>query len=313
MDSMLLWDILNQCRNIGIKQVVFSGGEPMLHPDFLNAVDRTTWDGVKIRILSNLTELNDTIIEKLKINKAHIKEIQTSLYSVDPVIHDKVTNVPGSCELTKQGIKKLTEQNIPVFITCPITTINKNSYPDVLAFAKRLGLRSGPNNMITAQSDGSGKNLQYRLDINDAVQVIQDILDNDNAYDDKRFFPGYHNLDDALPCVQNICKNSIFVNVRGEIIPQPGWNKVLGDITKKTLLDIWQNSPDVINMRKINLNDFPKCITCPDIHFCVMSLEGNANENPQGDPFVIPDYLCAYARYARILVHSYHMAKEVIV
>jgi MoaA/NifB/PqqE/SkfB family radical SAM enzyme len=311
MDSMLLWSILDQCRNIGIKRIVFSGGEPMLHPDFLNAVSRAAWDGVNIKILSNLTELTDTIITKLKESKVSI-EIQTSLYSVDPIIHDKVTAVPGSCELTKQGIEKLTERNIPVVISCPITTRNKKSYPGVLAFAKQFGLWSLPNNMITGQSDGSGNNLLYRLNVNDAVKVIQDILDNDTAYNAEQFLPDYHNLDDALPCVQDICRNTIFVNAEGKVVPQPGWNRVLGDTTRQTLLDIWENSPDIIYLRRISLKDFPKCVACPDIHFCTMNLEGNANENPQGDPLIIPDFICAYARAARILVHSHHMAKEAL-
>ena len=305
MDTGLLLGILDQCRNMGLKQITFSGGEPMLHPDFLDAIDKADWEGVKIRILSNLVLLDDKIFKMLETCKANILEVQASLYSVDPEVHDAVTKMPGSCELTKKGIERLHRCSIPVFISCPLTKLNKDSYPGVLAFANKFGLGLAPDTVILAQSGGA-KNLEYRLDMEEALQVIQSILDNDSAYNAERFLPGYYNAGDALPCVQNTCKNALCVNVKGEVIPQPSWHNVMGDLNKQTLKDIWENSLELKKVQTIGLKDFPKCVFCPDIQFCYMSLEGNANENPQGDPFIIPEHFCAYAKAARTLIHSHH-------
>jgi len=309
-DSALLWSILDQCHDMGLERITFSGGEPMLHPDFLSALDRAGWKGFKIKVFSNLTFLNTTIINQFKIN--NVCEVQTSLYSVEPEIHDAVTNKKGSCDLTKQGIKLLIENGIPVFISCPIMKINKDSYTGVLAYAKMLGIGISPNNIIMAQSDGKRENLQYRLDVDEAVQVIKDILDNDTAYDAERFAPGYYNPDEALPCVQNVCNDAICVNAKAEVIPLPGWHKVLGDLKKQTLRDIWENSPELKRLQNINIKNFPKCANCPDIHFCGMSLENNVNENLSGDPFIIPDSDCKIAKETRMLVHSYWKKKEAV-
>jgi MoaA/NifB/PqqE/SkfB family radical SAM enzyme len=308
MDSSLLRSILDQCRDIGVEQIFFSGGEPMLHPGLLDALDRANWHGFRIRLFSNLTLLNDDIVNKLKTWRIH--EVQASLYSVDPEIHDAVTKKPGSCELTKQGIKQLAATGIPVFISCPLTKINKSSYPGVLAFVWNLGIRCAPDNMITAQSDRNTKNLEYRLDHDEALQLIQDILENDTAYDGERFQPGYYNPDEALLCVQNVCADSICVNACGEVLPTPGWHRVLGDLDKQALQDIWEHSPEIKRLQNISIADFPKCVDCPDIYFCGMSLESNANENPSGDPLVIPDCFCQLAEATRKLVHSYKKTKE---
>jgi radical SAM protein with 4Fe4S-binding SPASM domain len=310
MDSTLLWSILEQCKTIGLDQIVFSGGEPMLHPDFLKALERANWHGFRIRVFSNLTLLNDDIINKLKISRIH--EVQASLYSVDPTIHNAVTKKPGSCELTKQGIERLAGNYIPVFISCPMTKINKNSYPGVLAFARQLGIGSAPANEIMARSDRSTKNLDYRLDTDEALLVIQDILENDTAYDAERFQPGYNNPEEALPCVQDVCASSICINAFGQVTPAPGWLKVVGDLNKQSLQDIWEHSPEIEDLRNISLDDFAKCQNCPDIHFCGMSLEGNASENPDGNPFVIPDHICKLAEATRKLVHSYRKTKKAL-
>lgn len=303
MDSALLVALIDQCRAMGVGQIVFSGGEPMLHPGFLEAVSKTDWEGAKLRIFSNLTLLNDNTITALKA--FHIHEVQASLYSTEPDIHDSITKIPGSCEATKRAVVKLVERGIPVFISCPVMKQNKQSYTGVLRWAKGLGLGSSPNTMITARSDRSTGNLENRLTVDEAIDVIHDILKNDTAYEAERFAPDYHNPGTALPCAQNICADSICVNAAGDVLPSPGWNYVLGNLHSQLLRNIWENSPEIKKLQSISLRDFPKCRNCPDIYFCGMSLEGNANENPAGDPLVIPGHVCELARRTRELVHSW--------
>lgn len=303
MDSDLLWSVLDQCRDIGINQIILSGGEPMLHPDFWKVIEHANWNNCRVRVFSNLTLLDDNMANELKKWKVH--EVQASLYSVEPAIHDAVTRLPGSCEKTKRGIETLHEKGVPVFVSCPITKINKDSYPGVLFFAQGLKIGSVPDNMIMAQSNGNGGNLEYRLNIDEALKVIQNVLDNDTAYDAERFSPRYHNPDTALPCVQGLCKNAVCINAKGEVVPSPEWYYVLGDLKKQTLRDVWENSPRLKQVQNITLADFPKCQSCLDIEFCGMNLGLNANENEAGDPFVIPKHICELARATRELVHSH--------
>ncbi|MDR0710642.1 MAG: radical SAM protein [Spirochaetaceae bacterium] len=308
MDSALLLALIDQCGVMGVGQIIFSGGEPMLHPGFLEAVSKAGWEGLKLRIFSNLTLLNDDTLTAFKA--FHIHEIQASLYSVDPDIHDGITKMPGSCEATKNAVVKLVENGIPVFISCPVMKQNKRSYTGVLTWAKRIGIRAAPNDMITARSDRSTDNLENRLTIDEAMDVIRDILENDTAYDAERFAPGYHNPGAELPCVRNVCAASLCVNAAGDVLPSPGWNYVLGNLHSQTLQDIWENSPEIKNLQNLSLSDFPKCRNCPDIYFCGMSLEGNANENPAGDFLIIPGHVCELARRTRELVRSWQKTKE---
>lgn len=161
-----------------------------------------------------------------------------------------------------------------------------------------------------ARSDRSTGNLDNRITVDEALQVTADILENDpGAYDREHFAPGYSNQDEALPCVQYICKNWLCINTVGLVLPSPAWNYTLGDLHKQTLRDIWENSAEVKRLRTISLNDFPKCQTCPDIQFCGMSLEANANENSDGNPFIIPAQTCELARRTREKVWAWWKTK----
>jgi radical SAM protein with 4Fe4S-binding SPASM domain len=305
IDPELLYNVLDQCRAMGVEQITFSGGEPMLHPGFLEALSKADRKGFKLRIFSNLMLLTDNTLAALKA--LHIHEVQASLYSADPAIHDAITQLPGSCEDTKAGIETLVNNNIPVFVSCPVMKQNRKSYAGVIRWTKALGIRSAPDTQITARSDHSSDNLENRLNIEEALQVIEDILESDpGAYGRDRFAPGYHNPEAALPCVQGVSKDSLAVNAAGDVLPSPAWNCVLGNLHRQTLRDIWEHSTEIEGLRAIGLKDFPKCQNCPDLYFCGMSLEGNANENPGGDPFIIPAQTCELARRTRELVHGWH-------
>jgi radical SAM protein with 4Fe4S-binding SPASM domain len=304
MDFSLLKHILEQCKDMGVEHITFSGGEPMLHGNFLEALGEADRRGFDISIFSNLTLLSGKILTELKTKR--VKNVQASLYSTEPGIHDSITGLTGSCEKTKHGIESLVKNGIPAFISCPLMKQNKDSYPGILDYAKRLNIGCAPNSTIGAQSGGGTENLAHRLSPDEALSLIQDILEHDTAYNAERFLPGYDNTADALPCVQAIGKDALCVNAKGEVLASPAWNRVLGDLNTQPLRDIWENSGELQKIRAISLDDFPQCRSCPDIQFCGMSLEDNANENQAGNPFIIPGHVCVLARRKRELIHGWH-------
>jgi radical SAM protein with 4Fe4S-binding SPASM domain len=304
LDFKYFTPILEQCKSMGVELITLSGGEVFLYPHILEVMEIVNAYDFDLCVLSNLTVLNETILAKLK--KIKSVEVQTSLYSVCSEIHDSVTRKTGSCELTKQAILQLRNNNIPVCVRYVETKLNKNSYPAIIDFSRQIGASPGPDNMIIAQTDLKKLNTEYRLNVDEAMQVIDDILNNDNAYTEERFLPDYKTLDTLPLCVQNVCAESLSINAEGHVTPAPAWNYVLGNIYEQELSDIWENAPKINYLRNISTQNFPKCQTCPDIQFCNMSLEGNANENPNGDPFIIPSHICELAKETRIFVHNWH-------
>jgi radical SAM protein with 4Fe4S-binding SPASM domain len=305
----LFYDMLDQCEEMGVLDIALSGGEPLLHKNFCEFLYRANDHDLSIKVLSNLTLLTDEIIKTMKTVRIH--DVQTSLYSVEPFVHDAVTLLPGSCEKTKKGLIRLIESGIPVSIVCPVMKQNKDNYSGVLNWARSLGVHSGSDTRIFARFDQSTDNLENRLSVEESIQVISGILENDpGAYNRERFSPDYRGSGKTFPCVQDVCKNTLCVNAAGDVIPNPAWNYILGNLNKQTLRDIWENSTKIKCLRNIELRDFPKCQSCPDIQFCGMSLAGNANENPDGDPFIIPTQTCELARRTRELVWAWWKEKR---
>ena len=131
----LFYDIVKQCYNMKVLHLTLSGGEPMLHKNFLEFLNECRKYNFSVNILSNLTLLNDEIIAEMKKNP--LLGVQVSLYSMDNKIHDAITQHKGSFERTKKSILELSKNNIALQISCPIIKQNKNCYLEVVEWAKK--------------------------------------------------------------------------------------------------------------------------------------------------------------------------------
>ena len=102
INSELLFKILQEGRNLNIIHVTLSGGEPLLHKDFLSFLKKCRELDLAVNVLTNLTLLNDKILDEMKLNP--LLSVQTSLYSMIPEVHDTITKVKGSFKKTKESI-----------------------------------------------------------------------------------------------------------------------------------------------------------------------------------------------------------------
>jgi len=101
-----------------VEHIVLSGGEPMLHPDFLKILEFIAKKGFYVTVLSNASQCRKKEVVK-SIKKFMPKnkfDIITAIHSSNPAIHDRITGVQGSLMETLEGLDNLVEEGIPVTI-----------------------------------------------------------------------------------------------------------------------------------------------------------------------------------------------------
>lgn len=301
----LFYDVLNQSKKMRLLHMTLSGGEPMLHKHFCDFLRKSRELNFSVNVLSNLTLLNDKIIKEMKRNP--LLCVQVSLYSMQAVIHDEITQMKGSFEKTKNAILKLIENDIPLQISCPILKQNKHCYEDVIKWAGKYKIRVSDDFVVIGRYNHTTQNLNNRLSINEIKEVIDRKVVNDDTYlehleieaEKKR----YVNSDDY---VCSVCHSSICITDNGNVYPCAGWQDyIVGNVKENSLQDIWDNSEKVQYLRELRNKNFPKCIQCVDKEFCTMCMVRNANENPKGDPLVVNEFFCKIAKLNRkILLES---------
>ena len=298
IDSELFYRILDEGREMNIIHVTLSGGEPLLHGDFLNFLAKCRELGLSVNVLSNLTLLTDEIVLEMKKNP--LLSVQTSLYSMDPSVHDSITKLNGSFEKTKRGLTQLCSAGIPVQISCPVMKQNKDSFLDVIRWGREQHIAVAVEPMIFAAYDHSGSNLVNRLSLEEVEQAVDKQLPEGYADMMREAAKEKEMLTGDNP-ICSICRYSFCVSAEGNVFPCAGWQtNVIGNLNQQTIREIWENSDKIQSLRQIKREHFPKCVACEDRGYCTVCMMCNANENPDGDVFRINDFHCKVSA----MIHS---------
>ena len=302
----LYYSVLNQLSKMNVLHITLSGGEPMLHPQFIDFLKANQAYDFSVTILSNLTLLTDEMIQAMK--KIRISSVQVSLYSIIPEHHDAITKMPGSFIKTRDAILKLVENDIPLQISCPTMKENKIDYLDVQKWADKYNVRAATDYIMMARYDHTTDNLDHRLSLDEVGKVIKDVIEVDDNYKNEILKPDFieqcekleENLD-ARVCGVGISSCCMVAN--GNVYPCAGWQDcICGNLYQQSLKEIWETSPKIKNLRSIRKRDFKECIGCKDKAFCAMCMVRNANENPEGNPFIINKHFCKVAALNKQIV-----------
>ena len=296
---------MDQFRTLEGMGVTFSGGECMLHPDFEKIIRYARKLDFNISVLSNLT-LCDEKMGRL-LYEMNVGLVQVSLYSMDPKIHDAITQLPGSFEKTKRAIEMLHRMNVPVQISCPTMKMNYKGYKDVIEYAEKLKIKAYTDFIMMARSDHTTDNLDNRLSVSETEEIIRTIAENEPEF---KTALKERNWREASPeKLENeplcgVCIDAICLNADGNYYACSGFQDYpLGNCYKQTLKEVWTASPQVLYLRNLRRKDIPECVRCENRDYCSTCLVRNFNET--GDMLKISRHFCEVARLNREIVEEY--------
>lgn len=296
MDLDLFNRIVDESIEMKVLNFTISGGEPMLHPKFIEMIKRCKRENISLNILSNLTQLSDDIVNAFKSNP--LISVQASLYSIDPYVHDDITNVKGSCNLTKNAIIRLANDGVSLQISCPILKQNIHCYRDVIEWAKKMNLNVSSDYNLLGMYNSNTQNLKCRLDYDDVSYILNNLsaIEKDDLkkeVEEKKSLT----MNDA---VCSVCRYSFCISELGDVYPCVGWqSKSLGNLNKSTLHDIWFLSETTKTLRNVKMKDFEICANCDERIYCSVCMARNANENKLHDPMKVSEYHCTIAKLKR--------------
>lgn len=126
---------IDSMKRKGIEHITLSGGEPTLHPYFIELVKYICELGINVTILSNGENFADDIFfQKIRNNFDYSKiRVITTIHSQDCFEHEKANQKVGSFNKTILGLKKIEALGIKVIIKHCIT---KENYKDLALFYK---------------------------------------------------------------------------------------------------------------------------------------------------------------------------------
>src|SRR3989454_2956447 len=242
--------LLDDIARAGTLYLTFSGGEIFLRQDLLELIEHARRLRFDVRLKSNALLI--TAETAARLGALAVRQVDISIYSADPAIHDWVTKVPGSLERSLQGAALLRDAGVSVKLNCPLMKQNVGTYKEVRALAERLGVLHGFDPMITAKNDGDRSPVALRITRKELGQVMQDPALNPHL--GKREAcesPSVRQDLDEVPC--GASHNACYISAYGDVMPCVAMPIACGNVRDEPFAEIWHRSPGMLRVRSIRI------------------------------------------------------------
>lgn len=157
-------NILEQLAAEGAMELTYTGGDPLVRPDFLPIMRKSHELGFALFLFTNATLITAEIARELA--RCRVQEVDISVYGVTPEVHDGITRLKGSLRRTMRGIEHLDRAGVPVNVKMVLMKQNFHELPALRALCQERGWNFRYDYILFPRDDGSTDLWDYRISEN---------------------------------------------------------------------------------------------------------------------------------------------------
>lgn len=154
-------DILDQLLSAGCLSVLFTGGEPLLRPDFCDIWRYAKQGGLLASLFTNGTLLTPRIADCLAEWRPATLEI--TLYGATRETYEQVTRVPGSYARCLRGIEMALDRGLRLALKSVLLRANRHELGAMRAMAEGFGVAYRFDGVLWPRIDGEQRPWEQRL------------------------------------------------------------------------------------------------------------------------------------------------------
>jgi MoaA/NifB/PqqE/SkfB family radical SAM enzyme len=270
--------ILDQLAEAGVFFLTLSGGEPLMRKDFFEIVSHARSLLFNVKVKTNGLLIGEK--EAHRLQELGVENLQISVYSHRPEVHDAITKVKGSLERTKTAIRFLRAQGLKLTIANVMMTGNLGDQAGVRDLAKELDCLYTVDPTITPHIDGDTSLLRLRIPTHELEKLMRspELVGGDI---DEYCAPAPEADSDTLestPCSAG--HTACYISPYADVFPCVQFPLPTGSLRRQKFLDIWNDSPQMNEVRSIRLQDLSTCSGCGHVGGCTRCpglayMEGN--------------------------------------
>lgn len=165
-----IFKLIDEMENMGVVEVIFTGGEPFLHPNIFEILEYATSKNLIVTLLTNANFLYDPEVVK-KLIGLNLFDIRVSIYGLENN-HDMMTNVKGSFNKSFTALKNIRDIlgiGTAVYV---VTNLNYDDHNEVLSLFTNEGINVSINSTLVPTSKGNLSPLDLRISPQKYNQLI---------------------------------------------------------------------------------------------------------------------------------------------
>jgi radical SAM protein with 4Fe4S-binding SPASM domain len=265
MTSAEIKSVLQQLADAGVFFLTISGGEPLVRQDCFEIIEYARALHFNVKLKTNALLIREK--EAKRLRALGVEQIQISVYSHRPEVHDGITKVRNSLPRTLAAIGLLRSHDLKVTIANVLMKNNCQDSDGVSALARDLGAHYSLDPTITPMIDGNRSVLQYGLPSSE----LADVFRNPNLVGDVESFcapppPVDDDVREGLPCSAG--HTSCYISPYGDLYPCVQFPLPCGNVRRQSFLEIWQTSAELEEVRSIRGKDLGTCSSCAHLGTC---------------------------------------------
>jgi MoaA/NifB/PqqE/SkfB family radical SAM enzyme len=286
--------LLSSLRKFGTQEVVMSGGEALLNPNFFSLCEILKKEKIKITLLSTGLTLKKNSEQLLKF----VNNIIVSLDG-DESLHDAIRNVPGAFNKLRESVLHIKSLNPSYRITARtvIHKLNFKNWLSIIETAKKIGIDQISFLPADVSSHAFNRELLWddarqheilltRNELEELQNIIHQIMHQKESYFDDHFiaespeklqkiylyYAAYYGLNPFPYKRCNAPWVSTVIEADGTVRPC-FFHEAFGNIRAHSLEEIL-NSNDAINFRRsLDMDTNSTCVKC----VCYLNLSPRTN------------------------------------
>ncbi|RJQ50405.1 MAG: radical SAM protein [Nitrospiraceae bacterium] len=274
--------------------LILSGGEPMLRDDIFEIVEYASEARFITVMGSNGILLTKENLKLLK--KAGLKGVGVSIDSVDSRCHDSFRGLSGAWEMSVDSIRSAKEAGIEAQMDVSLTDKNVDHIAGFIELGASLSVKA-VNFFFLVCTGRAMKTDIASYHYETALKKITEISKTEKrlmirARCAPHIYRLLHESGTDIPEGTRGClagRHYMRIDPEGNITPCPYMPLAIGNIKKKSLTEIWEESPDLKKMREGAYKH--KCGICK---YAVICGGCRARALAESGDFMEEDSLCTY-------------------
>jgi MoaA/NifB/PqqE/SkfB family radical SAM enzyme len=308
------FDLFAELRDLGVLNLILSGGEPLAHPDFLAIGERAREEGFVIRLKSNGHALRGRLAREVK-ERVDPFVVEVSLHGASAEVHDRQTRVPGSFERLLKNLRELKSLGYRLKINSVLTTWNEHQIDGMFGIADQLAVPLQIEPDVTPRDDGDRSPLSLSPSRSAMQRLFERVASRSvppsPAADGVRAAPRLDGQEPAqagaaatdepevAAAPQKHCgagSSALAIDPFGNVYPCVQWRRAAGNLHNRRVTEIWRSSPVLGEIRDLTQQVHQKLSQLGADSGRRMAFCPGSAELHTGDPLAI--YLPAEKRLA---------------
>jgi MoaA/NifB/PqqE/SkfB family radical SAM enzyme len=286
--------LLTSFKKFGTQEVLMSGGEALLNPNFFRFCEILKREHIKITLLSTGLSVKKNADQLIELVDSIIVSIDG-----DEETHDQIRNIPGAFNKLREGVEQIKSlnRNYPITARTVIHELNFRKWPALIESAVSMGLNQISFLPADVRSTAFNRGItwavlkQQEILINESAlpelqETINSLINDYKFYFDNRFiaespekiqkiyayYAAFYGLNPFPYKKCNAPWVSTVIEADGTVRPC-FFHERMGNIRENSLEEIMNSEKNILFRKNLDMDSDPTCVKC----VCYLNLPPRVN------------------------------------